>query len=96
MKFTNIESSELPDIDSAVKECVNMGQWMLFKSNAKSANTVENVLYLKVGQSVYTLNEKGGVMDEIKNTVDSLQMDEVFYFSDLPKPVSLSNAASVL
>lgn len=36
MKLHDILSSELPDIDDSVKECVNLGEWLLFKSEGST------------------------------------------------------------
>jgi hypothetical protein len=90
MKLNNILSSDLPEIDDSIKECINFGQWLLFKSQTINPNA-NNHLYLKVGQSVYELSDKGKIIQEIENSRTSLRIDELFYFSDLPKPRSLSN-----
>ncbi|WP_413178469.1 hypothetical protein [Escherichia coli] len=48
MKFTGLQSSALPDTSDSVKECVNLGQWMLFKSYAHEVTTTfEVVFFLK-------------------------------------------------
>lgn len=96
MKLINIESSILPDIDSSVKECVNLGQWLLFKPAKKLVKHDDVSFYLKVEHSCYFgLNDLGGIVCQLDNVTQDLVMDEVFYFSDLPKPLSLSNIFSV-
>lgn len=91
MKLNNILSSELPEIDNSIKECVNLGQWLLFKSKTTSQAGAESSFYLKVGQCIYKLSDSGKVVQEIEKPRDNLRIDELFYFSDIPKPRSLSN-----
>lgn len=92
MKLHDILSSDLPEIDESIKECINDGQWLLFKSQTIACPGGSNRFYLKVGQSVYALSELGGVIQEIEKPNTNFSIDELFYFSDLPKPRSLSNA----
>ncbi|MFU0967097.1 hypothetical protein [Kluyvera ascorbata] len=87
MKFTGLQSSALPDTSDMVKECVNLGQWMLFKSYEQ---TVGIVFFLKTGNDIYRLDQRGQVM--APPVTEHLSIDEVFYFTDLPRPSSLSNA----
>ncbi|HHN5943439.1 hypothetical protein [Klebsiella variicola] len=87
MKFTGLQSAALPDTSDTVKECVNLGQWMLFKSNEYQKTVV---FYLKTEHNIYALNESGQVMPT--PVAEYVSMDEVFYFLDLPRPASLSNA----
>lgn len=87
MKFTGLRSSALPDTSDSVKECVNLGQWMLFKSNDQ---TLDVVFFLKTGDDIYGLNESGQILPTIIS--EYVRIDEVFYFSDLARPASLSNA----
>lgn len=89
MKFTGLQSSALPDTSDSVKECVNLGQWMLFKSS--SADAVGICFFLKTGKEIYALNERGKVLTSTPLKAN-LEMTELFFFSDLPKPESLSNA----
>lgn len=94
MKLVHIDSSNLPDIDVTVKECVNLGQWLLFKPTEKlvSVGSGDISFYLKVDQGCYFgLNELGGIVCQLADYPAEMVMDEVFYFSDLPKPISLSN-----
>jgi len=88
MKFTGLQSSALPDTSDMIKECVNLGQWMLFKSHVQA---LETVFFLKTGDETYGLDERGQVMTA--PVTEHLSIDEVFYFTDLPRPSSLSNAA---
>ncbi|MBY6246204.1 hypothetical protein [Citrobacter werkmanii] len=90
MKFTSIRSSELPSIDISVKECVNAGQWFLFK-----ANTSDDLVcfFLKVEKNIFALGERGEVLTHFP--LENIEMNEFVYFEDLPKPASLSNQFSV-
>ncbi|WP_434033356.1 hypothetical protein [Cupriavidus sp. a3] len=97
MKLHDILSTDLPDIDDSTKECVNLGQWLLFKSEKRQEGARDKVaFYLKAGASVYGLNEKGAVLEELDRKYENLQIDELYYFSDLPKPGSLSNFSTSL
>jgi hypothetical protein len=91
MRLNDILSADLPEIDESVKECVNKGQWLLFKSEARLRNSPQGAFYLKTGSSVLELNERGRILQEI-NQEDDLEIDDLFYFSDLPRPTSLSNS----
>ncbi|WP_148250556.1 hypothetical protein [Raoultella terrigena] len=90
MKFTGLRSSALPDTSDSVKECVNLGQWMLFKSTLSSE--VEICFFLKTGKEIFALNETGKILASTPMS-ENIEMIEVFYFCDLPKPNSLSNIA---
>lgn len=87
MKFSHMRSDELPEIDVSVKECVNAGQWFLFKANADDQNVC---FFLKVHNDVFALGEHGEILNSYSNQND-VNMNEIIYFEDLPKPVSLSN-----
>lgn len=76
MKFTGLQSSALPDTSDSVKECVNLGQWMLFKSNTDSMGVV---FFLRAGKEIYTLNETGKVMST-SPVNEPLDMTEIFLF----------------
>lgn len=89
MKFTGLKSSALPDTSDSVKQCVNLGQWMLFKS---SSSDVGICFFLKTGKEIFALNERGKILASTPLRAN-LEMIEIFYFSDIPKPGSLSNAA---
>ncbi|NWO10039.1 hypothetical protein HLV40_06475 [Chromohalobacter salexigens] len=93
MKLCKILSSELPEIDNLVKECVNSGQWMLFKSRSFSRSSQVSVFYLKAGEDILELDERGGVVSELRSPRVDIELDEIVYFSDLPQPDSLSNLA---
>lgn len=90
MKFTSINSTELPEIDISVKECINAGLWFLFK--ARTCNT-QACFFLKADKSLYALSERGDILDV--NPIDKIEMNEFIYFEDLPKPMSLSNEFSL-
>lgn len=90
MKLNNISSKTLPAIDESIKKCINLGQWLLFKSS--SGNDKDNAsFYLKVGQKIFGLDASGNIIEEIGDDVGDLSVDELFYFSDMPRPNSLSN-----
>ena len=90
MKYHDIMSSRLPEIGESVKECVNLGEWLLFKTEA-SANHPEAVFYLKTGASVFELDDSGRLLHEVTDGAEKLEIDELFYFADVQKPTSLSN-----
>ena len=89
MKLHDIVSARLPEIDDSVKECVNLGQWLLFKTDVHTQHEV--AFYLKTGSGVFELSDSGRVLQEVEEGADRLEIDEVFYFSDIHKPTSLSN-----
>lgn len=91
MKFTSIHSTDLPDIPDTVKECVNQGQWLLFKASEADVGVQ---FYLKTSKDIFALNENGQILPStpVSKTMD---MDELYYFSDINKPVSLSNAINL-
>ncbi|GAA4791022.1 hypothetical protein [Lysobacter hankyongensis] len=90
MKLKNISSKTLPAIDESIKECVNLGQWLLFKSSSIKEKD-DACFYLKVGHNIFGLDKIGNITHEIGGEVDDLSIDELFYFSDIPRPNSLSN-----
>lgn len=87
MKLHDIDSSILPEIADSVKECVNMGEWLLFKT----ARPEDGDFFLKTPTSVFKLNDRGQVLQEIPSGTGQLTIEELFYFSDVRKPLSLSN-----
>lgn len=87
MKFSHMRSEELPEIDISVKECVNAGQWFLFKANADEQHIC---FFLKVQNDIFALGAHGEILNYLTNQCD-MKMNEIIYFVDLPKPVSLSN-----
>jgi len=96
MKLVQILSSVLPEIDDVVKECVNQGQWLLFKAHDGEFGAHRAAFYLRASSVVFALNESGKVMAQIEDGVQTPQIEELFYFSDLPQPHSLSNTSSAL
>ncbi|WP_126623672.1 hypothetical protein [Bordetella hinzii] len=96
MKLVQILSSRLPEIDDAVKECVNQGQWLLFKAPVGEFGACRAAYFLQANSVVFALNELGGVMEQVAEDVQTPQIEELFYFSDLPQPTSLSNTSSIL
>ncbi|WP_434631663.1 hypothetical protein [Chromobacterium sp. CV08] len=91
MKLNNILSEELPDIDDSIKECVNFGKWLLFKSEELTEADPEAAYFLKVGSKIFELNARGSVLKTLENQDSSISIDELFYFSDIDRPTSLSN-----
>ncbi len=90
MKFVSIQSAALPKITASIKECINLGQWLLFKAH----NNDENVFfYLKAGNDIYPLGQNGEILTS--TPVNNVEMYEIYYFSDLPRPISLSNTCAV-
>lgn len=96
MKLVQILSSRLPEIDDAVKECVNQGQWLLFKAPVSELRAHQAAFFLHVDSVVFALSESGKVMEQVAEGAQIPQIEELFYFSDLPQPKSLSNTSSAL
>jgi hypothetical protein len=90
MKLNDIRSADLPEIDDSIKECVNLGQWLLFRCEGKAH--ARAAFYLKTGSRVFELNDRGKVLQQVNQSNEELEIDEVYYFSDLPRPRSLSNS----
>ncbi|HAT2867636.1 TPA: hypothetical protein I8374_002070 [Serratia marcescens] len=93
MKFTDLLSTELPEIDDSVKECINLGQWMLFRADAKDVPDRNIEFFLKVGKDLFALGHRGEVLTVFSDIKRNIDVSEIIYFSDLPKPKSLSNIA---
>ncbi|WP_455845773.1 hypothetical protein [Pantoea agglomerans] len=87
MKFSHMRSDQLPEIDVSVKECVNAGQWFLFKANAQEQHIC---FFLKVHNDVFALGAHGEILNSLP-CHNEMKMNEIIYFEDLPKPASLSN-----
>ncbi|MEA5105175.1 hypothetical protein [Pantoea sp. S18] len=95
MKFINIPSTDLPEINAFVKECVNKGQWTLFRAEKADSSDCKIEYYLKADKDFFALNENGKVISVFQSVHEGFQMNEVVHFSDVPKPESLSNLASL-
>lgn len=93
MKFNDILSSDFPEIDESVKQCVNFGQWLLFKSSSIDKKSDHVHLYLKTDEQILELDARGKILKAISRDQVSVHIDEICYFSDIPKPQSLSNAS---
>ncbi|RQR26989.1 hypothetical protein DIE23_28450 [Burkholderia sp. Bp9143] len=91
MKLHDILSERLPEIDDSVKECVNLGEWLLFKTDALARDQHDVAFYLKTGSGIFELDDNGKVLHEVEGGAEKLEIDELFYFSDVRKPTSLSN-----
>jgi len=94
MKLNDVLSSSLPEIDVAVKECINLGQWLLFKSTSLAQEDPDGhpAFFLKADAEIFELDSRGAVIKSISRAGLNVSVDEVFYFADLPRPSSLSNA----
>lgn len=90
MKLHDILSARLPEIDESVKECVNLGEWLLFKTEA-SVGHPEAAFYLKTDACIFELDDSGRLLQEVTQGADKLEIDELFYFADISRPTSLSN-----
>lgn len=90
MKLHDILSATLPDIDDSVKECVNLGEWLLFKTE-ESNRQHHGAFYLKTDSSIFELDHRGRLLHEVAQDAGKIEIDEIFYFSDIKKPNSLSN-----
>ncbi|WP_145554743.1 hypothetical protein [Yersinia canariae] len=80
----------MPEITTLVKECVNLGQWLLFKAQSED---VDVYFYLKTDSDLYAPSQSGKVL--ASTPFDNIKMNELYYFSDLPRPISLSNTVAV-
>ena len=87
MKLNYLQSADLPLIDAYVKECINSGQWFLFRSNNDFAFAP---YFLKADSNIYALDNEGNILPHSPIQA-SLEMDELFYFGDMARPASLSN-----
>lgn len=95
MELRNLFSHELPEIDNSIKECVNLGEWLLFKSKNFEHADEEAVFYLKAGSKIFELDGVGRILKIQERQDVNIRIDELFYFSDIPKPRSLSNSAPI-
>lgn len=64
-----------------------MGLWLLFTPQTSGAN-IDATFYLKTPTSCFVLDARGGLSREIENP--PLAIADLYYFSDLPMPPSLS------
>ena len=94
MRLVQILSSKLPEIDAAVKECVNQGQWLLFRAEAAEFGVEDAAYFLQANSVVFALSESGRVMEQVAHGHHVPQIRELLYFSDLPQPTSLSNTSN--
>lgn len=91
MSFNKILSSDLPGIDGAIKECINTGQWFLFRYQGAEPGG-NAVFFLKIGKDWFELDERGAVKNQVMAWDGFQDCGELVYFSDIPQPKSLSNA----
>lgn len=96
MKLVHITSDNLPDIDVAVKECVNQGQWLLFKASSQELAQYHAAYFLKADSAVFALTESGSVVEQVAQALQPPNIEELVYFSDLPRPASLSNSPAAI
>ena len=90
MKLHDILSERLPEIDDSIKECVNLGEWLLFKTETSNDHPAA-AFYLKTDSCIFELDDSGRLLNEITQGAEKLEIDELFYFADIRKPTSLSN-----
>lgn len=90
MKSFRIPSSKLPDIDESIRECINRGKWLLFRSDSVGVSD-KSPYFLKAGSDVFKLDNSGKIIEKMDDQDIHLDLDQVFYFSDIPQPESLSN-----
>lgn len=90
MKFSNLHSDDLPNIDMSIKRCINSGQWFLFKASENEVDNSDAFYMLKVNNVLYSLDRSGNPLNEM-NLDSELVMNEIFYFDDIDSPTSLSN-----
>lgn len=90
MKAINLLSSDLPEISIITKECINLGQALLFRTPHDQRDGTTYFL-LKVGADLYALGERGEVLSMYRPLKHDISINEVVYFSDVEKPRSLSN-----
>lgn len=91
MRSFRIPSSVLPGIDESIRECINRGQWLLFRSDRAGVSD-NSPYFLKTGREIFRLDSRGTLVEQMKVRDFHLDVDQVFYFSDIPQPDSLSNA----
>lgn len=92
MKLVEIHSTKLPEIDASVKECVNQGQWLLFRADANALGVQKAAYFLKANSAVFALDEVGTIVEQVAAGAALPEIREVVYFSDIPQAESLSNA----
>lgn len=95
MRFLHIASQELPDIDVSIKISINLGQWLLFRSNHHNSENPETYFYLKVGHEFFALSQSGEILTTLHSSQKDFDIAEIIYFSDLPKPISMSNSRNI-
>jgi hypothetical protein len=89
MNIQNILTSEMPELPESVIELINNGVWHLY-SKLNPSN--EEVYMLKTDDITYSLDSKGKVLKERSFYVKGVEIDSIIYFSNYPRPRSLSNA----
>jgi hypothetical protein len=92
MKFSDILSTDFPEIDESVKQCVNFGQWLLFRSSSIDKKSPISHFYLKTDEQILELDGQGRILKVVPRSEVSVHIDEICYFSDIPRPQSLSNS----
>jgi hypothetical protein len=90
VKSFRIPSSKLPGIDESIRECINRGKWLLFRSDSAGLSD-KSPYFLKAGSELFKLDNSGNIIEKMDDRDMHLDLDEVFYFSDIPQPESLSN-----
>lgn len=89
MNVNMILSTSLPELDLSFVECINLGQWMLFKPDYGD-NDGGELFYLKADERCYLLSSNGALIRKV-NLNEYHGVRDVYYFSDIPRPTSISN-----
>lgn len=82
-----IKSSELPFLDSEIKEAVNMGILILY--TIKKSDIPDSKYLIKSNINSLILKNNGDFLKLREN--ENIVLDAIVYFSDLDRPQSTSN-----
>lgn len=86
MKLSTIYPKDLPALDPAVRECINRGDWLLFRGSECPA-TATDTLYLKTDETVFALGIDGSLLQSCERQSQDFKVAELVYFSE-PSPSS--------
>ncbi|WP_057091934.1 hypothetical protein KV708_08585 [Comamonas thiooxydans] len=89
MEIINIASKTIPWLSTDIKRAINRGDWLLFTSDEE----VDSHYFLDIGQKIIHISESG-IIGEYEKINFNPDISKIIYFSDIPKPDSLSNAKS--
>ncbi|MRH02557.1 hypothetical protein GIY21_19850 [Xanthomonas sontii] len=88
MNYLLLKQDQMPNMAASIKERVNFGSWHLFRDKLK------DFFILSADGVLYHLDESGKIVRKIKIEESSGDFD-IYYFSDSPRPESLSNLSFV-